>query len=71
MLDPLLMFAVTVTAPSVAPRQVASPFVVSLALLIFTCSGSDTVQAGVSFATYCGVAHPGPEAGALVAMNCC
>jgi hypothetical protein len=64
MLDPPLIFAVSVTAPSVGPRQVASPFVLSFALLIFTCSGSETVQAGVTLATHCGVAHPGAAAGA-------
>lgn len=36
--------AVTVTGPAVARTQVASPFVASCALLIFTFPMSDTVQ---------------------------
>jgi hypothetical protein len=61
-LAPLLMLAVTVTAPFVGPRQVARPLLLSVALLIETWSVSEMVQVGVSGAITSGVAQPAASA---------
>lgn len=69
---PLPTVAVTVAAPIVGPRHVATPLVASLALLIEIWSVSETVHVGVSLAITSGVAQPAPAAaGRLVAVYCC
>lgn len=61
----------TVAAPSVAPTQVASPFVPPTALLIWTSFGSETVQVALlAKASHCGTGQPGPGSGATTAWNC-
>jgi len=66
-----LPIAVTVTAPFVVPRHVATPFVASDAELTETFTVSETVHVGVSFAMMAGTAQPGEAPGAAVATNCC